>query len=134
MKKVLVFGVFDGVHDGHRALFRQAREYGEHLIVVVAPDSVVIALKGRKPKRELTERILALKREALVNKVIAGDEELGTYKVLKRHRPCVIALGYDQKALRRDLHDHRNEFDWDMEIFTMEPHQPEKYHSTLFHR
>lgn len=37
--RVMVFGVFDGLHPGHRAFLRQARKKGDKLIVVVARDN-----------------------------------------------------------------------------------------------
>ena len=41
MKKVLVFGTFDGLHEGHKDFLRQAKQYGDHLTVVVGRDSTV---------------------------------------------------------------------------------------------
>ena len=45
MKKVMVFGTFDGLHEGHLDFFRQAREYGDYLIVAVARDVNVKKIK-----------------------------------------------------------------------------------------
>ena len=38
MKRVLIFGTFDGIHEGHLNLFKQAKKYGDYLIVVVGRD------------------------------------------------------------------------------------------------
>jgi len=35
-KRVMVFGVFDGLHEGHKSFLRQARKYGGELRAVVA--------------------------------------------------------------------------------------------------
>lgn len=131
MKKVMVFGTFDGIHEGHRAFFRQARAHGDHLVVAVAQDTIVEQLKHHAPRKNMEERIDALIAEDVADAVIPGDAELGEYGTVKRHRPGVIALGYDQAALKRDLEEHLADFDWDIEIVVLAPHEPEKHHSSI---
>jgi cytidyltransferase-like protein len=131
MKKVLIFGAFDGVHDGHRDLFRQARLRGDYLIVAVAPDNIVQQLKHRLPKLGLAERVENVAREPGVDEAIAGDELLGSYNVVKSRTPDVIALGYDQKDLQEDLEARKDEFGFDVEIVVLEPYQPEQFHNSL---
>lgn len=132
MKKVLVFGVFDGVHDGHRDLFRQARLHGDYLIAAAAPDNVVQQLKHRLPKLPLLERLKNLAAEADINEAIAGDELLGSYNVIRSRVPDVIALGYDQNELREDLESRKDEFDFEFEIVMLEPHRSDELHSSIF--
>lgn len=127
----MIFGTFDGLHEGHRALLRQARAHGEHLTIAVAQDHVVEQLKNHPPKKTMHERIDALKDVDFVDIVVPGDLELGSYHVVKNHRPDVIALGYDQQALKFDLEDHMHNFDWEIEIVMLDPHKPETFHSSL---
>ncbi len=103
MKRVMVFGVFDGVHAGHRAFFKEAKSYGDYLIAVVAPDHVVEHLKGKLPSIDIGWRLERLKEEDNVDEVVMGDEELSSWDIIKKYRPAVIALGYDQKMLKKDL-------------------------------
>jgi cytidyltransferase-like protein len=131
MKKVLLFGAFDGVHDGHRDLFRQAKLRGDYLVVAVAPDNIVQQLKHRLPKLALADRIENLVHEAGVDEAVAGDELLGSYNIIKSHAPDIVALGYDQKELRGDLEARKDEFDFDFEIIVLEPYQPEQFHNSL---
>ena len=56
-KKVLVFGTFDGLHEGHLDLFRQAGELGKYVIAVVARDSTILKNKGKQPKFGEQERL-----------------------------------------------------------------------------
>ena len=128
--KVLIFGTFDGIHEGHRALFRQAREHGDHLVVAVAQDDVVRQLKHRPPRRNIEVRMAALGAEPAVDAVVPGDFELGSYAVVKKERPHVIALGYDQHALREDIRNHSANFNWDLDIITLAPHRPAQYHTS----
>ncbi len=134
MRKVLVFGTFDGIHEGHRAFLRQARAYGDRLIVAVAQDEVVGQLKHHPPRRNLETRINALKAEILADLVVPGDAQLGTYEVVRNYRPDVIALGYDQTALKGDVERHLLDFGWYVEIAVLVPHGPAKYHSGLQHK
>ena len=56
MKKVIVFGTFDVVHQGHIHMLKEAREYGDFLIVVVARDDIVCEIKGKKPTNNEDKR------------------------------------------------------------------------------
>ncbi len=131
MKKVLLFGVFDGVHDGHRDLFRQAREFGDYLMVAVAPDNIVQQLKHSLPRAPLGERVAQVAREPDVDEAFGGDELLGSYHVIRSHVPDTVALGYDQQALYDDLTARKDEFDFDFEVVMLQPHRPEELHNSL---
>ncbi len=117
INRILTFGTFDGVHDGHRAMLRQAKlvasrqstvsqEKQNYLIVAVAPDSVVLDLKGSPPKFNAGQRIALLKTEHLADEVVLGDTEQSSWKILKKYKPSIIALGYDQDELRQNLEEY----------------------------
>lgn len=94
MKKVLAGGAFNTVHPGHVWFLKKAKELGDCLIVVVANDRTVMK---RKPLiKPQGERKKALEKLGIADKVLIGDERdfLG---VVKRERPSIIALGYDQE-------------------------------------
>lgn len=131
MIKVMVFGVFDGIHEGHRHFFKEAQKLGDHLIAVVAPDENVAALKGKSPKRDLDERLWHIKKEDGVNEAVPGDLENGSWDVIKKYRPDVVAVGYDQKELKENLKNSLDKFGWHLEIKDISAHEPEKYHSSL---
>ena len=99
---VMVFGVFDGLHDGHTYFLEQAKKRGD-LIIVVARNSVVHKLKNKTPKHTEQERIEAIKEFLPEAEVAQGDMEQGSYEVVKKHQPDMICLGYDQGTLGRDL-------------------------------
>ena len=127
----MVFGVFDGVHEGHRHFFREAKKLGDYLIAVVAADEVAKALKRKSPKKDISERIAEIEQEIEVDEVLVGDEEMGSWEIIKRIRPHVVAVGYDQKEMKRDLENSIDNFNWFIEIETISAHKPEKYHSSL---
>lgn len=102
MTTVLCFGTFDGLHPGHEDYFRQALEYGDRLVVIVARDETVTSVKGRPPKQSEAVRLAAVRAHPLVNEArlgLPGDK----YKVIEEIRPDVIVLGYDQQAFTEQL-------------------------------
>ena len=103
MKRVMIFGTFDIVHDGHSHLLHEAASMGEEVIVVVSRDEHVLELKGKLPLNVLEERMETISCESEVTEVIPSDEELGTYGVIEAHKPDIVLLGYDQDELRASL-------------------------------
>lgn len=132
MKKVLVFGVFDKLHPGHLHFLETARALGESLVVLVARESTVLRLKNKIPRDSEGERVKALSVLPNVSRAVLGDEELGTYAVLKDEKPEIIALGYDQMGLKKDLEERmeRGEIP-STELVVLGSHEPEKYKSSL---
>jgi cytidyltransferase-like protein len=131
MRKVMIFGTFDGVHEGHRAFFEQAKSHGDYLVAAVAPDDIVRSLKGHHPKKSEGERMADLEGEEHIDQVVLGDKDLGSYEIVIEHEPNVVVLGYDQEELKKDLEQHAHRFQWEIEIVTADPHEPEKYHNRL---
>ena len=134
MKKVMVFGVFDGIHEGHKKFFEEARTHGDYLIAVAAQDAIVEQLKGKRPVRDIGERSAELEAEDGVDEVVIGDAELGVYGVVLGHKPDVIALGYDQTALKEDLEANYAKFDWKPQIKVMSALEPNKFKSSILNK
>ncbi len=130
-KRVMVFGVFDGLHEGHRAFLNEAKKCGNYLIAVVAPDHVVEHLKGRLPRLNLAERFEHLRLADHVDAVLVGDSEPNSWKVLDLHRPQVVALGYDQELLEAELEKYFEHADWQAELKVMKSHEAGKLHSSI---
>ena len=106
----MVFGTFDGLHEGHRYFLNEAKKLGDYLIVAVAHDSAVNLFKNRAPRQDAGARVSAILSENLADEVVIGDEEQGSWEVLKKHRPDIVALGYDQRELRKSLEPLQKEF------------------------
>lgn len=102
-KRAVVFGIFDGVHNGHRSLFVQAKKIVEELIVIVGRDTASLMWKGKLPRHAEDERKRLVEAELLVDRAVLGDEEQSSYQVLQELFPNVICLGYDQQQLKQDL-------------------------------
>ncbi len=131
-KKVMVFGVFDKLHQGHIYFLKQAKKYGE-VVAVVAPHKVVAQLKKKTLLQSEKERMRALKK--LVAKAILGDKVQGSYMVLKRYKPDIICLGYDQKWLKKDLKEKiRKRAIPRILLIDIKSYFPEKFHSSLLRK
>lgn len=102
MKKVMVFGAFDGFHPGHLDFFRQARKHGDFLVVSVARDVNIPTFKGSPSMFDENERLDLIRQCGMVDKVVLGDK--GNFmKHIAREKPDVICLGYDQWAQEKKL-------------------------------
>ncbi|RME31664.1 FAD synthase [Candidatus Woesearchaeota archaeon] len=101
MRKVMVFGCFDPLHEGHRSLFRQAKRHGDALVVVVARDSSIRRIKKREPRLNEEERRASVEREPLVDKAVLGRKD-DFFDVIRTELPDVIVLGYDQQTFTEE--------------------------------
>ncbi|HLP86740.1 MAG TPA: adenylyltransferase/cytidyltransferase family protein [Candidatus Paceibacterota bacterium] len=134
-KKVVIFGVFDGVHEGHLSFINDARKEGNHLVAIVARDSVVEELKGKLPLNTEVERVNALLKVKDIDLVLLGDPKIGTYNILKEIKPDIVFLGYDQEALYKNLHQATKNPNFpQMEIIRGVAYKPEIFHSSILNK
>jgi FAD synthetase len=96
MKKVLAFGCFDILHMGHYTYLKHARKLGDKLIVVVARDSTIRKVKKREPVLDEESRRKLVESLKFVDSAVLGSEG-DRYEIIRRIKPSVIALGYDQR-------------------------------------
>ncbi len=99
MTRIMVFGTFDILHEGHLDFFRQARSLAPdaQLIVSVARDASTERVKGERPKNNELFRMKEIEACRLVDEVVLGDKE-GFITHILEARPDIIALGYDQAS------------------------------------
>ncbi|MDD4351498.1 MAG: adenylyltransferase/cytidyltransferase family protein [Candidatus Gracilibacteria bacterium] len=130
-KKVMVFGTFDIIHEGHRHMFKQAKQYGDYLIVSIARVKNIKILKNVSPLHSEQERLAAVQKEALVDKCFLGEID-DPFFVIKREKPDIIALGYDQKhSLAQQLPEKLKEMGLaDTKIVQLKAYKPEIYKSS----
>jgi cytidyltransferase-like protein len=100
-KKVLVGGVFNIIHDGHVFFLKKAKALGGYLIVVVAHDRTAHKTKRYKVLDQKTRK-QNIEKLGIANKVVIGDAK-DFMKVVRREKPDIIVLGYDQKMGEKEL-------------------------------
>lgn len=133
MKKVMVFGTFDLLHKGHLNFLRQARQYGDFLVAVVAQDKTVRSIKGKASTQTQEKRIAAVENTGLADMVIlgkAGDK----YKLVEVVQPDVICLGYDQTSYTEGLRSALIERNIPAAIVRLRPYLKHKYKSSLLRK
>lgn len=130
---VMVFGTFDYLHAGHENLFIQAKELGEEIIAIIARDKTVKTIKGERPDHDEKQRTQALKETGWADHVTMGNLKDKT-KVIKTHKPDVIALGYDQFAFTYSLEKLIIDLNLDTKIIRLKPYRPDMYKSSIIKR
>ncbi|MDO8474342.1 MAG: adenylyltransferase/cytidyltransferase family protein [bacterium] len=133
-KRVVVFGIFDGIHDGHRSLFSQAKEHGDELIVIVGRNSASLRWKGKKPRYSQKERLQLVSKEGGIDRVVLGDEEQSSYGVFEELHPDVVCVGYDQDALWKDLQEWIVKEKKGIKIVRLKSYYPKTYHNSKLQR
>jgi FAD synthetase len=107
-KRVMVAGVFDIIHPGHIFLISKAAELGD-VVVVVARDSTVQRLKGRRPVVPEDQRLEVVKNIKGVKEAVLGNEGEDMLKIVEELEPDVIMLGpnqnFDEEELRTGLEE-----------------------------
>jgi cytidyltransferase-like protein len=105
IKVVLAGGVYDVLHLGHLAALTEAKTLGDALIAVVATDTTVEMLKGRKPVFPEQDRRALVEGIKPVDKAILGYEDVGMgyEQVLIDVQPDIVAFGYDQANLEKSV-------------------------------
>lgn len=89
---VFAAGCFNRVHAAHLRLLRHARTLGDRLVVVLSNDA-----HNKKPRAvPALQRRRQLQDLRVADDVIIGDAD-GFAATLRRVRPDILVLGYDQR-------------------------------------
>ena len=73
MKKVITYGTFDLLHQGHLNLLRRAKSLGDYLIVGVTNDSFDKNRGKLNVRNNVLERVEAVRATGLADKIIIED-------------------------------------------------------------
>jgi FAD synthetase len=110
-KVILASGVFDLLHLGHVKFLEEAKQAGgknAELLVIVARDSTVQRMKGRKPVMPENQRRALVESLRVVDEAVLGTEDFDIGDVIERVKPDVIALGYDQTEMETRVREYVN--------------------------
>ena len=105
-KVVLASGAFDLLHYGHVYYLTNAKKAGGEnakLVVIVAKDKTVEKLKGNRPIIPEEQRRALVESLKVVDEAILGYENMDLLGVIEKVKPDVIALGYDEERIEKEL-------------------------------
>lgn len=109
MVRVMASGVFDLIHPGHISYLRQARSFGDELVVVIACDETVRREK-HEPITPDFMRARIVENLKPVDRAVIGNSNGDIFGTVREIQPDVIVLGFDQrfdeKILEKNLAEH----------------------------
>lgn len=106
MKKVITYGTFDLLHQGHLNLLRRAKELGDYLIVGVTSDSFDKGRGKLNVRNNVLERVEAVKATGYADKVIIEDYVGQKIDDIQKFNVDIFAIGSDWEG----KFDYLNEF------------------------
>ncbi len=126
----MVAGTFDIFHFGHEYFLKEAKNFGDELIVVIARDENVLKIKGKMPRNIEDKRLKKVLESKLADKVILGNKE-NIFNIIEEIKPNVICLGYDQPIDEIKLKQEINKRKLIIEVVRLKSFKPEIYKSSL---
>lgn len=106
MKKVITYGTYDLLHQGHINLLRRAKELGDYLIVGVTSDSFDRGRGKLNVRNNVLERVEAVKATGYADKIIIEDYVGQKIDDIQKYDVDIFAIGSDWEG----LFDYLNEF------------------------
>lgn len=95
MKKVITYGTYDLLHQGHINLLRRAKELGDYLIVGVTSDSFDRGRGKLNVRNNVLERVEAVKATGFADEVIIEDYVGQKIDDIQRYDVDIFAIGSD---------------------------------------
>lgn len=106
MKKVITYGTYDLLHQGHINLLRRAKELGDYLIVGVTSDSFDRGRGKLNVRNNVLERVEAVKATGFADEVIIEDYLGQKIDDIQKYNVDIFAIGSDWEG----KFDYLNEF------------------------
>jgi len=129
MNTVMAFGTFDLLHPGHISFLKQAKNHGS-LVVIIARDRTINQVKGKLPQQSEKQRLEAILSLKLADKVVMGSLS-DKYAAIKKYKPDIIALGYDQTYFTEQLKDKIKKLKLNTKIIRLKSLKPNKYKTSI---
>ena len=106
MKKVITYGTYDLLHQGHINLLRRAKELGDYLIVGVTSDSFDRDRGKLNVRNNVLERVEAVKATGYADEVIIEEYIGQKIDDIQKYNVDIFAIGSDWEG----KFDYLNEF------------------------
>ena len=106
MSKVITYGTYDLLHQGHINLLRRAKELGDYLIVGVTNDNFDRERGKLNVRNNVLERVEAVKATGLADQIIIEDYVGQKIDDIQKYNVDIFAIGSDWEG----KFDYLNEF------------------------
>ena len=106
MKKVITYGTYDLLHQGHINLLRRAKELGDYLIVGVTSDSFDRGRGKLNVRNNVLERVEAVKKTGYADEIIIEDYLGQKIDDIQKYDVDIFAIGSDWEG----QFDYLNEY------------------------
>ena len=106
MIKIITYGTYDLLHQGHVNLLRRAKELGDYLIVGVTSDSFDRGRGKLNVRNNVLERVEAVKATGYADEVIIEDYVGQKIDDIQKYNVDIFAIGSDWEG----KFDYLNEF------------------------
>lgn len=106
MKKVITYGTYDLLHQGHINLLRRAKEQGDYLIVGVTSDSFDRGRGKLNVRNNVLERVEAVRQTGYADEIIIEDYLGQKIDDIQKYDVDVFAIGSDWEG----KFDYLNEY------------------------
>ena len=95
MRKVITYGTFDLLHQGHINLLQRARELGDYLVVGVTSDSFDKGRGKLNVRNNVLERVESVRATGYANEIIIEDYLGQKIDDIQRYDIDIFAIGSD---------------------------------------
>lgn len=106
MKKVITYGTFDLLHEGHINLLRRAKELGDYLIVGVTTENYDKNRGKLNVQKSTLERIEDVRNTGFADEIIIEEYEGQKIEDIQKYGVDIFAIGSDWKG----KFDYLNEY------------------------
>ena len=106
MTKVITYGTYDLLHQGHINLLRRAKELGDYLIVGVTSDSFDRGRGKLNVRNNVLERVEAVRQTGFADEIIIEDYLGQKIDDIQKYNIDIFAIGSDWEG----QFDYLNEF------------------------
>ena len=98
MKKVITYGTYDLLHQGHINLLKRAKSLGDYLIVGVTNDNFDRERGKLNVKSNVLERVEAVRKTGLADKIIIEDYVGQKIDDIQKYNVDIFTVGSDWKG------------------------------------
>ena len=106
MKKVITYGTYDLLHEGHINLLRRAKALGDYLIVGVTNDSFDRERGKLNVRDNVLDRVEAIKATGLADQIIIEDYIGQKIDDIQKYNVDIFAIGSDWEGKFDFLKDY----------------------------